>query len=114
MIGYFPGREEYLWAEGIDLSREGLRCVSDQMVDPMTNLYFMLELERGGERVTIRCEGHVVHSRLEDGRCNFGVRIDTMSDDDRKLFEDYLVALETKQVCGDGDPGTETADDQGS
>ena len=101
MIGFFPGREEYLWAEGVDLSREGLRCISNEAVDPLTNLFLMLELTDGEKMITIRCEGFVRHARMEDGRCHFGVKIEGMSQEDRQHFEAHLSALESAHRCED-------------
>lgn len=101
MIGYFPGREEYLWAEGIDLSHEGLQCISDAPIDPLTNLYFMLELKVGDMTRVIRCEGFVKHSTMEDGRCRFGVKIQSISEEDREHLEAFLDEQESLQACGD-------------
>ena len=99
MIGYYPGREEYLWAEGIDLSRDGLRCVSDNPIDPLTNLYLMLELTVGEVTKLVRCEGFVKHSEMEDGRCIFGVKIERISEEDRQHLDAYLDEMETRQAC---------------
>lgn len=101
MIGYFPGREEYLWAEGVNLSHEGLLCVSDNPIEPLTNLYLMLELSAGGVTKTLRCEGYVKHSHMEGGRCSFGVKIETMSDEDRLHLNAYLAEREASQSCAD-------------
>ena len=99
MIGYYPGREEYLWAEGIDLSREGLRCVSDHPIDPLTNLFLMLELTVGDVTKQVRCEGFVKHSHLENGRCTFGVKIERISDEDRHHLDAYLQQVEDGGAC---------------
>ncbi|MDA8409358.1 MAG: PilZ domain-containing protein [Treponema sp.] len=107
MIGYFPGREEYLWAEGIDLSSEGLRCVSDNPIDPLTNLFLMLELKVGETTKQVRCEGFVRHSRMEEGRCVFGVKIERISEDDRQHLEAYLKQIEEGGACLDDEPASE-------
>ena len=101
MIGYYPGREEYMWAEGVDLSRDGLRCVSDSPVDTLTNLYLMLELQVGEVTRQVRCEGFVKHSAIEEGRCVFGVKIERMDEDDRLHLEAYLRQVEEGGACAE-------------
>jgi hypothetical protein len=95
LIAYLPNREEYLYAEGIDLSRGGVRCSSAQGVDTMTNVFLMVKVPAPeGERL-VRCEGYVSHSRMEAGKCIFGVRISEVYADDKPFFEAYLDSLES-------------------
>jgi c-di-GMP-binding flagellar brake protein YcgR len=97
MIAYFPGREEYLWAEGVDLSLDGLKCRSKEPLDPLTTIYFMLELPVEGKVETIRCEGFVAHSHCEDGACSFGIQFQDMSETDKRHLEDYLVGMRARE-----------------
>lgn len=97
LIGYFPNREEYLWAEGIEISRGGLRCSSTAAVDPLTNVFIMIGVPSpDGERL-VRCEGFVAHSRMEGDRCVFGIRIEHVSEDDKPYYDAYLQSLETEE-----------------
>ncbi len=97
LIGYFPNREEYLWAEGIEISRGGLRCSSAAAVDPLTNVFIMIGVPAPeGERL-VRCEGYVAHSRMEGDRCVFGIRIEHVSDEDKPYYDTYLEGLETDE-----------------
>ncbi|HTX73943.1 MAG TPA: PilZ domain-containing protein [Rectinemataceae bacterium] len=94
LIGYFPNREEYLWAEGLDLSRGGLSCSAPQSIDPLTNVYLMLGVPNPeGERL-VRCEGYVAHARMEAGRCLFGIRIERVSDEDEPFLTRFVQELE--------------------
>jgi len=94
LIGYFPNREEYLWAEGLNLSREGLSCSAATAIDPLTNVFVMFGVPGAdGERL-VRCEGYVAHSQMVEGRCLFGIRIEHVSDEDKPHFEAYLASLE--------------------
>ena len=96
LIGYFPNREEYLWAEGLNLSRGGISCSSAQAIDPLTNVYVMIGVPgASGERL-IRCEGYVAHSQMVEGRCQFGIRIEKISEDDRPYLEAYIEKLENE------------------
>jgi hypothetical protein len=101
LIGYFPNREEYLWAEGLDLSRGGVSCTTAAPIDPLTNVYLMLEVPvtgsaNPGEKRMIRCEGFVAHSEMVDGKCKFGVRISRVSEEDQPYLEAYYAMLETE------------------
>lgn len=93
MIGYFPNREEYLWAEGLDMSIDGISCRSKAPVDPLTNLFVMISIPSPeGERL-VRCEGYVAHSRMEEGSCRFGVKIERIPEEERPFVEAYLASL---------------------
>jgi hypothetical protein len=97
IIAYLPNREEYVYAEGIDISRGGMKCRSPECIEPMTNLFMMLKLpsecSADGMR-TVQCEGYVSHATMEDGKCVFGVRINSVYEADRPFFESYLSSLE--------------------
>lgn len=93
LIGYFPSREEYLWAEGIDVSRHGVHCRSSSPMDPLTNVFIMLEVKVGEEKRLIRCEGYVAHSRMVGGKCEFGIKFQHISSEDLPLFESFLASL---------------------
>ncbi|MDA8427296.1 MAG: PilZ domain-containing protein [Treponema sp.] len=96
LIGYFPNREEYLWAEALNLSRGGLSCSSAEAIDPLTNLFIMLGVPSDtGERV-IRCEGFVAHSQMVGGKCLFGIKIQRVSDEDKAYLDSYLDKLEAE------------------
>lgn len=90
LIGFQANKEEYLWAEGLDISRKGISCVSKEMIDPSTNVFFMLKIaDPEGER-TVRGEGYVSHARDEGGRCRFGIKIERIFEEDLPYFEAFL------------------------
>jgi len=101
LIGYFPSREEYLWAEGIDISRNGVHCRSSSPVDPLTNVFVMLEVKVGEEKRLVRCEGYVAHSRMVDGKCEFGIKFQHISSEDMPLFENFLASLGSDEESPD-------------
>jgi hypothetical protein len=96
LIGYYPSREEYLWAEGIDISRHGVHCRSSKPVDPLTNVFIMLEVKVGEEKRLVRCEGFVAHSRMVEGKCEFGIKFEHISSEDMPLFETFLSSIGTE------------------
>jgi len=94
LIGFYPNREEYLWAEGIDISLGGISCRSKEAIDPLTNLFIMVSVhDQDGEHL-VRMEGFVAHSEMRDGICRFGVKIEKIFDEDRPHLEAYLTALD--------------------
>lgn len=93
LIGYFPNREEYLWAEGMEISAAGLRCRAKEPVDPLLNVFMMIAVPaEGGDRL-VRCEGHVAHSHYDGQACTFGVCFDRIFEEDRPYFDEYLSRL---------------------
>lgn len=98
MIGYYPSREAYLWAEGLNISTSGIKCVSKEAIDPLTNVFIMLTIPTPEGERQVRCEGYVAYSRMEeDGKCYFGVHFEHVSADDRHWLEAYLQQLEPEK-----------------
>ena len=94
LIGYFPNREEYLWAEGLNLSEGGMQCSSKEALEPMTNVFLMIGVPSDeGERL-VRCEGHVTWSHMDGERCIFGIRFDHIAEEDEGYFRAYFDRLE--------------------
>jgi hypothetical protein len=94
MIGYYPNREEYLWAEGLNLSSGGIQCRSKEAVDPLTNVYLMIGVPSAEGEHLVRCEGFVAYSRVEDdGLCRFGVRFESVAEEDRPYLAAFLGQL---------------------
>ncbi len=93
LIGYYPNREEYLWAEGLDVSIAGMRCSSKEAVDPLTNVFLMIGVPTDeGERL-IRCEGHVSWSQMDGENCVFGIHFEHIDAEDMPYFQAYLDEL---------------------
>jgi hypothetical protein len=101
LIGFQANKEEYLWAEGLDISRKGISCVSEEAVDPSTNVFFMLKLSGPEGERTIRGEGYVSHSREEIGKCRFGIKIERIFEEDKPHLEAFLASLEASANAED-------------
>jgi hypothetical protein len=97
LIGYFPNREEYLWAEGHDMSRGGISCSSTAPVDPMTNVFVMVGIPSSEGEKLVRCEGYVAHARMEGGRCVFGIKIMHVSEEDLPILDAYIESQEKEK-----------------
>ncbi len=90
LIGFQANKEEYLWAEGLDISRKGISCVSKETIEPSTNVFFMLKLSNQDGEQTVRGEGYVSHAHEEDGRCRFGIKIERIFEEDQPYLDAFL------------------------
>ena len=97
LIAYGPTREEYVFAEGINLSHTGLSCRSAQLVEPMTNVFLMIKVPGAEGERQVRCEGYVSHSHMIEGQCVFGVRITEVYEGDRPYLEAFIASLEAEE-----------------
>jgi len=93
LIGLQAMKEEYLWAEGLDISRAGISCQSEEAIEPGTNVFFMLGVRGESGEGSVRGEGFVLHSRQEGGRCRFGIRIESIFEEDKTRFDAFLEEL---------------------
>jgi hypothetical protein len=98
LIGCHGDREEYLWAEGIDISLGGISCRAKAPIATMTNLFVMVSVPDPEGEHLVRLEGYVAHSEMEEGFCRFGVKISRIYDEDRPYLEDYLAKLEAEAL----------------
>jgi c-di-GMP-binding flagellar brake protein YcgR len=104
LIGYYPNREEYLWAEGVNVSAGGIQCESREAIEPLTNVFIMISVPtEDGERL-VRCEGFVAYSRMEGDHCRFGVKFDHIEEADRPYFERFLMGLDSSKVAAASQP----------
>jgi hypothetical protein len=97
LIGYFPGREEYLWAEGLDISRGGLSCRSKAPVDPLTNVFVMVSVPGEAGEHLVRCEGYVTNSLMDGEYCRFGIKIEHVSPEDKPYLDALILKLDVEK-----------------
>lgn len=93
LIGFQPNREEYLWAEGVDISPIGISCLSDNEIEPNLNVFFMLSLDDSPAGSSVRGEGYVLRVEHFQGRYRFGIKIERIFEEDRPRFEAFLASL---------------------
>lgn len=94
MIAYDMGREQYIKAKAVDISKGGIGFVSDDYIDPLVTVWLSFSLPVGeGKWHPIESEGYVVDVKdLEEG-CRFGVSFSRMDDEDRVILHAYLARL---------------------
>jgi PilZ domain. len=94
LVDYYPNREEYLSAEGMDLSSGGIRCRGKEGVDPLTNVSITIGIPSPQGEHLVRCEGYVAHARMEGEVCVFGITFERVFEEDLPYLERYLAELE--------------------
>jgi len=79
------GREEYIQASGINISRSGMLCTTEPEISPSSRVYLSFTLPDG---VRISCDGFVVrtqsHGKENEVAINF---VEFPEDDAAKLVE---------------------------
>ena len=100
MIAYDMGREQYIKAKAVDISKGGIGFVSDDFVDPLVTVWlsFSLPMEEGKWH-PIESEGYVVDVKDLDDGCRFGVSFSRMDEEDRVILHSYLARLEAEAAA---------------
>jgi len=111
MIAYDMGREQYIKAKAVDISKGGIGFVSDEFIDPLVTVWLSFSLPVGeGKWHAVESEGFVVDVKdFEDG-CRFGVSFSRMDEEDRAILREYLARLESDSSPSEDQeagPGTE-------
>ncbi len=94
----FP-RENYLQAEGLNLSEGGMMCRTTYPVEPLTRVFLMLSLPTGaagGEEYLLKTEANVVYVRQEADEYVFGVAFAGLSRQDSEALRGFLDSLKKK------------------
>lgn len=73
MIRLGEGREEYLWAKSLNLSKVGLGCITNKSLQPLDRIFGMITLHTEEEEKIINFEGYVVRSRPLDSGYELGI-----------------------------------------
>ena len=84
------GRETFLHATGLNVSKTGMLCETDSYLEPYTQVSFMMSLPIGSVTVRISCEGIVVRSDIESDRYLAGISFTSMSDEDAQTLDKFL------------------------
>jgi c-di-GMP-binding flagellar brake protein YcgR len=106
MIAYDMGREQYIKAKAVDISKGGIGFISDEIIDPLVTVWlsFSLPVEEGKWHA-VESEGYVVDVRDHEEGCRFGVSFSRMDEGDRAILHAYLARLEADtSLAGDTDP----------
>jgi c-di-GMP-binding flagellar brake protein YcgR len=95
MIAYDMGREQYIKAKAVDISKGGIGFISDDFVDPLVTVWLSFSLPvEDGKWHSVESEGYVVDVRDHEDGCRFGVSFSRMDEGDRAILHAYLARLE--------------------
>ncbi len=82
--------EEFIQAEGVDISIGGMKAKTTAEIAPLTKLFLMLNVPCHKKVYSIRTEGYVVYSKKVKNITHFGINFVDMDDEDKKIIRDYL------------------------
>jgi len=88
------GREIFIEAEGLNLSRGGLLGRTSAPIENLEKVFVMLNLPFGDGLECVRTEGIVVYTQAEGPDTQFGLRFTDMWDSDQDILDRYLKSLE--------------------
>ncbi|MDX9958597.1 MAG: PilZ domain-containing protein [Clostridia bacterium] len=105
MIAYDMGREQYIKAKAVDISKGGIGFISDDFVDPLVTVWLSFSLPvENGKWHSVESEGYVVDVRDHEDGCRFGVSFSRMDEGDRAILHAYLARLQAESAAnGDSD-----------
>jgi len=90
MIDLELGRENYIAAEGVNISEEGLLCHTSESLEPYSRIYLQFSLDGEKKKQVITCEGVVV--RCKKNRKNYDTALEfaDMAESDKKKVHSFL------------------------
>ena len=90
MVELSYGRETFVHASGINLSRTGLLCKTDTFLEPYTEVSIVLNFPVDGDTRRIECSGIVIRSVEENGDFKTGISLSALSNVDAETLTAYL------------------------
>jgi c-di-GMP-binding flagellar brake protein YcgR len=92
MVKLWHGRERFIQAEGINISRGGMLCKSPHPIDPADKMYVMFSLpSESGPDSTVEVEATVVHVHQEqDELYRFGIHFTDFSPYAQRVFDTFF------------------------
>jgi c-di-GMP-binding flagellar brake protein YcgR len=90
------GQERFLRVEGVDLSEQGIRCISADGVEPYSKVFVSFRLDCGDEEREIQGEGIVVRSEKAGDEYSIAVQFSDLSDAERDAIQAFAAAVVTR------------------
>jgi c-di-GMP-binding flagellar brake protein YcgR len=93
-------RENFIRADGIDLSEKGMLCVTDDPVEPHTRMFLMFRLPIRHEVYEVKCEGVVLRSMKKGKKYEVAVHFTDLAPAERKAIEAYAkIAIQEQEAA---------------
>lgn len=96
MVDIRFGQQRFLRVEGVDLSEQGIRCISADSVEPYSRVFVSFRLDSGDEEREIQGEGIVVRSEKVGDEYSIAVQFSDLSDAERDAIQAFAAAVVTK------------------
>jgi hypothetical protein len=80
----------FIESRGLDISAGGIGGECGRPLEPLTHVFVMFKLPLEGGGRLIRADGFVAHSRREDDRTVFGIRLLEISPEDKAALEFFV------------------------
>ena len=87
MVEMSFGQERFLRVEGVDLSEQGIRCISPDSIDPYSKVYVSFRIPIRHEEFQVQCEGIVVRVDKVGDEYSVAVQLTELDDAERKAIE---------------------------
>lgn len=87
MIQLGEGREEYLWAKSLNLSKTGLGCISSKALQPLDRIFGMISVEVGDAVRDINFEGYIVRAKPLEQGCELGISFTDLDPEDEQFLD---------------------------
>ncbi len=84
------GRESFVNARGLNLSKTGLLCTTDTYIEPYTTVFLAINVPAGPEGQTINCEGIVLRSTEEEEGYTTAISFMSFREKDAETLVDFL------------------------
>lgn len=95
LIAYDMGREHYIRAQAVDISRSGIAFVSSECIEPLLSINIIFSIsDRDGNSRTIESNGYIANVSETAEGCRFGVTFSRMAPEDRAALERYLSEMD--------------------
>lgn len=89
MIEMELGKENFISAEGINISEEGLLCHTSESLEPYSRVYMQIALE-GTKKQIITCEGVVVRCKRNKKNFDMALEFADLDESDRKKIHNFV------------------------
>lgn len=90
MVELSFGRETFLHATGINISKTGLLCATDSYLEPYSQVSLMVTIPIEPEPHRMSCEGIVVRSEVEETQYLAGISFTSLDEEDAKVLASFL------------------------
>lgn len=90
MVELSFGRETFLHATGLNLSKTGLLCATDSYLEPYSQVSLMMSIPVGSQTHRLSCDGIVVRSEIEDKQYLAGISFTSLVEEDSKILAAFL------------------------